>query len=89
MYFVCVTESLCYTPKTNDIINQLYFNLKIKSNKLQRNPEGRGREGASFWPFLVLVLPKDRLNFLPWVGSTLVTINISSFVLGQFLFVYF
>ena len=41
-------------------------------------------EGASFWPFLVLVLPKDRLNFLPWVGSTLVTINNSSFQSEEF-----
>ena len=53
MYFVCVTESLCYTPETNGIINKLYFNLKIKSNKLQRNPEGRGREkvprSGPFW----------------------------------------
>ena len=30
--YICITESLCYTPETNNIINQLYFN-KIKDLK--------------------------------------------------------
>ena len=26
--YICVTESLCCTPETNNIVNQLYFNKK-------------------------------------------------------------
>ena len=26
--YICVTEPLCYTAETNNIVNQLYFNEK-------------------------------------------------------------
>ena len=27
-FYICVTESLCCTSETNNIVNQLYFNFK-------------------------------------------------------------
>ena len=33
---VHTTESLCYTPETNNIINQLYCNFKQKTFKKKR-----------------------------------------------------
>ena len=29
IYNIYITESLCYTPVTNNIVNQIYFNKKI------------------------------------------------------------
>ena len=26
IFYICITKSLCYTPETNNIVNQLYFN---------------------------------------------------------------
>ena len=30
--YVCVTESLCYTPETNTIVNELSFNENNNNN---------------------------------------------------------
>ena len=31
--YIYITESLCCTPETNNIVSQLYFNLKKKKER--------------------------------------------------------
>ena len=41
----CIIESPCCTPETNNIVDKLYFNIKLKLNlKKQKRQKKSGRQ---------------------------------------------